>query len=103
METGTCKTYVYLRTIFELSQQYGFQKFIVVVPSVAIREGVLKNQSGRKCPAPIRARAFLHLHPPRLVHRSQPAASGEISQRSDDQTLDPERTRQHVRIGELIE
>lgn len=43
METGTGKTYVYLRTIFELSRQYGFQKFIIVVPSVAIREGVLKN------------------------------------------------------------
>jgi type III restriction enzyme len=43
METGTGKTYVYLRTMFELSQRYGFQKFVVVVPSVAIREGVLKN------------------------------------------------------------
>jgi type III restriction enzyme len=43
METGTGKTYVYLRTLFELSQRYGFQKFIIVVPSVAIREGVLKN------------------------------------------------------------
>jgi len=43
METGTGKTYVYLRTIFELSVRYGFQKFIIVVPSVAIREGVLKN------------------------------------------------------------
>lgn len=43
METGTGKTYVYLRTIFELSQRYGFQKYIIVVPSVAIREGVLKN------------------------------------------------------------
>ena len=43
METGTGKTYVYLRTIFELSQRYGFQKFIIVVPSVAIRLGVLKN------------------------------------------------------------
>jgi len=43
METGTGKTYVYLRTIFELSRRYGFQKFVVVVPSVAIREGVLKN------------------------------------------------------------
>ncbi|HCE67385.1 MAG: type III restriction endonuclease subunit R [Geobacteraceae bacterium GWC2_55_20] len=43
METGTGKTYVYLRTVFELSRQYGFQKFIIVVPSVAIREGVLKN------------------------------------------------------------
>jgi type III restriction enzyme len=43
METGTGKTYVYLRTIFEMSRRYGFQKFIIVVPSVAIREGVLKN------------------------------------------------------------
>jgi type III restriction enzyme len=43
METGTGKTYVYLRTIFELSKRFGFQKFIIVVPSVAIREGVLKN------------------------------------------------------------
>lgn len=43
METGTGKTYVYLRNIFELSRRYGFQKFIIVVPSVAIREGVLKN------------------------------------------------------------
>jgi type III restriction enzyme len=43
MVTGIGKTYVYLRTIFELSRRYGFQKFIIVVPSVAIREGVLKN------------------------------------------------------------
>lgn len=43
METGTGKTYVYLRTILELSHRYGFQKFIIVVPSVPIREGVLKN------------------------------------------------------------
>lgn len=43
METGTGKTYVYLRTIFELSKTYGFRKFIIVVPSVAIREGVLKS------------------------------------------------------------
>ena len=43
METGTGKTYVYLRTIFELHRRYGFKKFVVVVPSVAIREGVLKN------------------------------------------------------------
>ena len=43
METGTGKTYVYLRTIFELSRRYGLQKFIIVVPSVAIREGVLKT------------------------------------------------------------
>ena len=43
METGTGKTYVYLRTIYELRQHYGFNKFIVVVPSVAIYEGVIKN------------------------------------------------------------
>ena len=43
METGTGKTYVYLRTIFELHKLYGFRKFIIVVPSVAVREGVLKS------------------------------------------------------------
>ena len=43
METGTGKTYVYLRTILELNQKYGFTKFIIVVPSVAIKEGVLKT------------------------------------------------------------
>jgi type III restriction enzyme len=43
METGTGKTYVYLRTIYELNELYGFKKFVIVVPSVAIREGVLKN------------------------------------------------------------
>ncbi len=41
METGTGKTYVYLRTVFELNARYGFTKFVIVVPSVAIREGVL--------------------------------------------------------------
>ena len=40
METGTGKTYVYLRTVFELNKRYGFTKFVVVVPSVAIKEGV---------------------------------------------------------------
>jgi len=39
METGTGKTYVYLRTIFELSKRYGFTKFVIVVPSIAIKEG----------------------------------------------------------------
>ncbi len=43
METGTGKTYVYLRTIYELNKLYDFKKFVIVVPSVAIREGVLKN------------------------------------------------------------
>ena len=43
METGTGKTYVYLRTILELHRRYGFTKFVVVVPSVAIKEGVYKS------------------------------------------------------------
>jgi len=43
METGTGKTYAYLRTIYELRKHYGFSKFIIVVPSVAIYEGVIKS------------------------------------------------------------
>ena len=43
METGTGKTYVYIRTIYELNRRYGLTKFIIVVPSVAIREGVKKS------------------------------------------------------------
>lgn len=43
METGTGKTYVYLRTILELNRKYNFKKFIILVPSVAIREGVIKT------------------------------------------------------------
>ena len=43
METGTGKTYVYLRTIYELHKKHGFKKFVIVVPSIAVREGVLKN------------------------------------------------------------
>lgn len=43
METGTGKTYVYIKTMFELNKQYGWTKFIVVVPSIAIREGVKKS------------------------------------------------------------
>ena len=43
METGTGKTYVYIKTMFELNKKYGWSKFIVVVPSIAIREGVKKN------------------------------------------------------------
>lgn len=43
METGTGKTYVYIKTIFELNKKYGWSKFIVVVPSIAIREGVKKS------------------------------------------------------------
>ncbi len=43
METGTGKTYVYIKTMFELNKRYGWSKFIVVVPSIAIREGVSKS------------------------------------------------------------
>ncbi|MCD8208397.1 MAG: DEAD/DEAH box helicase family protein, partial [Bacteroidales bacterium] len=43
METGTGKTYVYIKSIFELSKKYGWNKYIIVVPSIAIREGVKKS------------------------------------------------------------
>ena len=43
METGTGKTYVYIKTMYELNQKYGWSKYIVVVPSIAIREGVKKS------------------------------------------------------------
>ena len=43
METGTGKTFVYLKTILELNKKYGFLKFVIVVPSVAIKEGVMKS------------------------------------------------------------
>ena len=43
METGTGKTYVYLRTVFELNKRYGFNKFVIVVPSIAIKEGVYES------------------------------------------------------------
>ena len=43
METGTGKTYCYIKTIFEMHQRYGWSKFIIMVPSIAIREGVYKS------------------------------------------------------------
>ena len=43
METGTGKTYTYIKTMYELNKAYGWSKFIVIVPSIAIREGVLKS------------------------------------------------------------
>jgi len=43
METGTGKTYVYIKTMYELNKHYGWSKFIVMVPSIAIREGVNKS------------------------------------------------------------
>ena len=43
METGTGKTYTYIRTMYELQKKYGWSKFIIIVPSIAIREGVYKS------------------------------------------------------------
>ena len=43
METGTGKTYTYIKTMYELNKEYGWSKFIVMVPSIAIREGVQKS------------------------------------------------------------
>lgn len=48
METGTGKTYVYIRTIYELNKRYGLTKFVIVVPSIAIREGVKKSFESTK-------------------------------------------------------
>jgi type III restriction enzyme len=48
METGTGKTYVFLRSIMELAERYGYRKFVIVVPSIAIREGALKSLSQLK-------------------------------------------------------
>ena len=53
METGTGKTYVYLRTIFELNKRFGFTKFVIVVPSIAIKEGVYKSLQITEPPVPI--------------------------------------------------
>ena len=64
METGTGKTYVYLRTVFELNKRYGFTKFVIVVPSVAIKEGVYHTIESC-CGAPardLRRRALRLLH-----------------------------------------
>ena len=43
METGTGKTYTYIKTMYELNARYGWSKFVIVVPSIAIREGVFKS------------------------------------------------------------
>jgi type III restriction enzyme len=71
METGTGKTYVYLRTVLELHRAYGFRKFIVVVPSVAIREGVLKTLR-------ITAEHFARLYD-NLPYRFYPYDSGNLA------------------------
>ena len=64
METGTGKTYCYIKTMFELNKRYGWSKFIVVVPSIAIREGVrqVARNHRRALPGAIRqTRPLLHL------------------------------------------
>ena len=62
METGTGKTYCYIKTIFELNKQYGWSKFIIVVPSIAIREGQVAGNYGRALPGDVpQESAFLHL------------------------------------------
>ena len=72
METGTGKTYVYLKTIFELSKNYGFKKFIILVPSVAIKEGVL---------ASIRSmRSHFRYHYPNCLFNDFQYSSGRLSE-----------------------
>lgn len=71
METGTGKTYVYLRTALELYRRYGMSKFIVVVPSIAIREGVLKTLD-------ITAEHFRALYH-NLPYRYSPYDSGDLN------------------------
>ena len=64
METGTGKTYCYIKTIFELNKRYGWSKFIVVVPSIAIREGVkqVARDHRRALPGAVRqAASAFHL------------------------------------------
>jgi len=71
METGTGKTYVYLRTALELYRRYGMSKFIVVVPSIAIREGVLKTLN-------VTAEHFRALYH-NLPYRYSPYDSGDLN------------------------
>ena len=80
METGTGKTYVYLRTIQELRKQYGLRKFIIVVPSVAIYEGVVKSFDTMR-------EHFKGLYSNEVTHLIQ-YDSGQISQLRDFATSD---------------
>lgn len=82
METGTGKTYVYLRTIYELYQRYGFTKFIIVVPSIAIYEGVQKAEQ-------VMRSHFASLYENTRVHLT--AYEGRLNRiRSFAQNFDPE-------------
>jgi type III restriction enzyme len=80
METGTGKTYVYLRTIQELRKQYGLRKFIIVVPSVAIYEGVVKSFDTMR-------EHFKGLYSNEVTHLIR-YDSGQISQLRDFATSD---------------
>ncbi len=52
METGTGKTYTYIKTMYELNKRYGWSKFIIVVPSIAIREGYISRSRSRRNTSP---------------------------------------------------
>ena len=111
METGTGKTYVYLRTIAELHRKYGFRKFVIIVPSVAIREGVMSSlrlledhirdlydglQYNRARLRQQRARPRASVR-----HRTAPADHGDQHRRDDrgqEQPDHPPALRRHERL-----
>ena len=64
METGTGKTYVYIKTMFEMNKRYGWNKFIVVVPSIAIREGVFKYRTHTSQQVHVRRYEYIRLNFP---------------------------------------
>ncbi|MFA5829315.1 MAG: DEAD/DEAH box helicase family protein [Candidatus Gracilibacteria bacterium] len=82
METGTGKTYVYLRTIHELYAKYGFKKFIIVVPSIAIKEGVIKNLEITK-----EHFAMLYNNPEMDFHLYDPRKRGQLKNFSTTNAL----------------
>jgi type III restriction enzyme len=75
METGTGKTYVYIRTALELARRYGMRKFIIVVPSIAVREGVLKTFQ--------LTRQHFRDRFPDVVYRYYPYRSNRLTQLAD--------------------
>ena len=80
METGTGKTYCYIKTIFEMNKHYGWSKFIVIVPSIAIREGVYKSFQ-------ITADHFAEVYGKKVrffVYSSKPADLAKIESFSSD-------------------
>lgn len=88
METGTGKTYVYIKTMFELNKRYGWSKFIVVVPSIAIREGVKKSFE-------ITADHFMECYGKKhgfYLQQQQPESAGFVLQQLRDQCYDHQHT-----------